>query len=279
MMKKDHTFIASDGENLAITTYGQIDPQHPRCVIYVHGFKGFKDWGFVPYIGEFLSRRKFFVITFNFSHNGIGNNPTQFTKLDKFGLNTLSREVRELSELIDACRDGHFGPSKGMSIGLLGHSRGGGITLLTASRKPDAAAVVTWSSVATFNRYPEETKKKWRQDGYIKVVNQRTGQIMRLGLSLLDDFEQHKDDLLSIEKAVKSLHRPLLIVHGDDDESVPVEEARRLYGWADRQQTLLMTVSGTGHTFDAKHPFEGTNPKLEEALTKTADFFGAHLPA
>lgn len=278
MMKKDYFFTASDGERLAVSTYGQPDPDHPRCAIYVHGFKGFKDWGFVPYIGEFLARRKFLVVTFNFSHNGIGAVSTEFTELDKFERNTFSREVRELSEVIDACRDGVFGPSDGMTLGLLGHSRGGGIALLTAARRPEADAVVTWSSVATFDRYSEETKKKWRRDGYIEVVNQRTGQIMRLGLELLDDFEQHKADSLNIEKAVKNLSRPLLIVHGDDDESVPVEEARQIYAWADKQKTLLATIPDTGHTFGAKHPFEGTNPELDEALTRSADFFDAHLP-
>ncbi len=277
MIKNDHTFTASDGEKIAVTTYGQIDPQHPRCIIYVHGFKGFKDWGFVPYIGEFLSQRKFFVVTFNFSHNGIGADPLEFTELDKFEQNTFSREVRELSEIIDACRDGYFGSSDSVSIGLLGHSRGGGIALLTASQKPEAAAVATWSSVATIDRYPDETKTKWRRDGYLEVVNQRTGQIMRLGTNLLDDLERHKNDSLNIEKAVANLHRPLLVVHGDNDESVPVEEARRINGWADETQSLLVTISGAGHTFDAKHPFEGTNPKLDEALTKTADFFNAHL--
>jgi len=279
MMKKDSTFTASDGENIAVTTYGQIDPQHPRCIIYVHGFKGFKDWGFVPYIGEFLSQRKFLVVTFNFSHNGIGADPLEFTELAKFERNTFSREVRELSEMIDACRDGFFGTTGGVSIGLLGHSRGGGISLLTAPHKPEAAAVATWSSVATFNRYSDDVKRKWRRDGYFEVVNQRTGQIMRLGLGLLEDFEQHQDNLLNIEQAVKNMHRPLLIVHGGNDESVPVEEAHRLYGWSDKQQTLLAIISGAGHTFDAKHPFEGTNPKLDDALTQTADFFDLHLKA
>jgi dienelactone hydrolase len=277
MMKNDLIFTASDRERLTVTTYGQLDPDHSRCVIYVHGFKGFKDWGFVPYIGEFLARRNFVVVTFNFSHNGIGNNPTEFTMLHSFERNTLSREVRELSEIIDACRNTIFGPSGNMSIGVLGHSRGGGITLATVPHKPQVAAAVTWSSVATFDRYSEETEEKWRRAGHIEVVNQRTGQIMRLGRDLLDDLEKNKANLLNIELAVKHFLRPLLIVHGEDDESVPVEEAQQIHTWADKQKTSLAIIPDTGHTFGAKHPFEGTNPKLEEALTRTADFFDIHL--
>jgi len=43
--------------------------------VYVHGFKGFKDWGFVPYIGETFASKGFAFLTFNFSHNGIESNP------------------------------------------------------------------------------------------------------------------------------------------------------------------------------------------------------------
>jgi len=276
-MRNEHIFTASDDEKIAVTTYGQLNERRPRCVIYVHGFKGFKDWGFVPYIGEFLAERKFLVVTFNFSHNGIGNNPLEFTELHKFEQNTLSREVRELSELIDAVRDGEFGGADSISIGLLGHSRGGGVTLLTTPRTPDVSAAAVWSSVATFDRYSDEAKRKWRQDGYMEVINQRTGQIMKLGVGLLDDLEKHRDNLLNIEKAVRKLDRPLLVVHGENDESVPVEEARRICGWADRKHTRLATIADTGHTFDAKHPFEGSNTKLDTVLNETADFFDSHL--
>ncbi len=276
-MKQDHTFTASDGEKIAVTTYGEPSRDDLCCIIYVHGFKGFKDWGFVPYIGEFLSRQDFFVVTFNFSHNGIGNIPTEFTELDKFARNTFTREIRELSEIIGACRDGAFGPIGRIPIGLLGHSRGGGISLLTAARTPAVVAAAVWSSTATFDRYSEESLEKWRQDGYLEVINQRTGQIMKLDVGLLDDLERNRDDLLNIESAVRQFDRPLLVVHGEHDESVPVEEGHRVYSWADKRHALLVTISGTGHTFDAKHPFEGSNPSLDTALTKTADFFDGHL--
>lgn len=39
-------------------------------LVICHGFKGFKDWGMFPYVGEKLSAW-LDVITFNFSHNGV----------------------------------------------------------------------------------------------------------------------------------------------------------------------------------------------------------------
>lgn len=276
-MKNNHTFTASDGEIIRATSYGAADNDNPRCLVYVHGFKGFKDWGFVPYLGEYLAGRGFYVITFNFSHNGIGDNLLEFTELDRFAQNTFSREVRELTEIVAACQDGFFTPVTNPKIGLLGHSRGGGITLLTARRLPEITAAVTWSSVATLSRYSEQTKKTWRENGFIEVVNQRTGQIMRLNDTLLDDIERHGADTLNIDAQVKNLHKPLLIIHGEDDDGVPVEEARRIYGYANPETTELFLMPNTGHTFDARHPFGGTNDRLEMVLDKTVAFFENHM--
>lgn len=42
-------------------------------LVICHGYKGFKDWGMFPYIAKELSEH-LDVVTFNFSHNGIGEN-------------------------------------------------------------------------------------------------------------------------------------------------------------------------------------------------------------
>ncbi|MCP4567591.1 MAG: prolyl oligopeptidase family serine peptidase [FCB group bacterium] len=275
-MKKDFEYTCSDGELLRVTAYGENRKENARCIVYVHGFKGFKDWGFVPYIGEFLAAKGFFALTFNFSHNGIGDNLTEFTEDKKFAQNTFSREQRELSELIDAYRNGFFGPVNNPTVGLLGHSRGGGITLATTAQKKAIKAAVVWSSVARWNRYSHEAVENWRRKGHLSVINQRTGQVMRLNATLLEDMELN-DDRLNIEKAVKNLRPPLLVIHGQDDEGVPVAEAQEIFSWANPDKSELLIVPDTGHTFGAKHPFEGSNDKLDLVLTKSAEFFDSNL--
>ena len=79
-----------------------------------------------------------------FSHNGVGENRTEFTELEKFAKNTFSREVRELNELLDVFRNGYFeGIDPNSKIGMIGHSRGGAVTLFNASKRDDIDAVVT----------------------------------------------------------------------------------------------------------------------------------------
>ena len=276
-MHNDFVFRTSKDNVLNITAYGIENIGKIPCIFLVHGFKGFKDWGFGPYIGEFLSENGFFVCTFNFSHNGIGNNPTEFTELNKFAENTFSLEISELSELIDAYFNGFFGKVTDSGIGLIGHSRGCGIALLTALNKKNVNAVAVWASVSDFDRYSERQKEKWRKKGIFEVLNSRTKQVMRLNLGLLEDLEKNRDSLLNIEKSVKGLNRPLLIVHGEQDLAVPVKEGEKLYNLSNKDLTDFVKIPATGHTFDVVHPFKGSNPKFEKVLSRTLDFFNKNL--
>ncbi len=276
-MSKDFILTTHQKDILRITSFGNENLGSAPCVILVHGFKGFKDWGFGPYIGNYFAEKGYFVLTFNFSHNGVGDSLTEFVELDKFAENTFSLEVSELSQLIDAYLAGFFGDAKEQKIGLLGHSRGGGISLLTAGQKPEVNAVAVWASVANFDRYSERQKEKWRRVGKFEVLNTRTNQVMRLNISLLEDLEKNGEDLLNIEKSVKELNRPLFIAQGEQDLAVSIDEAQKLYDWSDKSKTELYLIPAAGHTFDVKHPFEGSNPKFEKLLQKTLNFYKNNL--
>jgi dienelactone hydrolase len=266
-MKRDIVFAASDGERIRTTLFGEDNLGTCPVVIFVHGFKGFKDWGFWRYIGEYFADRGFTALTFNFSHNGVGESLTEFDELDRFACNTFSREVRELSELIDAVKSGYFGDIGDQKIGLLGHSRGGGIALAAARLKPEVAALITWSSVSRLDRYSDKLRHEWKKRGYFEVMNQRTKQMMRLNATLLEDIDEHKHDKLNLEIAAGELNRPLLIIHGEQDISVPPSEAQQLYDWSDKSLTELRMIPRTGHTFGIAHPFEGTCEAFDSVLS------------
>jgi len=272
-MSNNFVFSTTRNDSLKITAYGIDNINNAPCLILVHGFKGFKDWGFGPFIGKFLSDKGFFVLTFNFSHNGIGDNPIEFTELDKFAENTFSLEIEELSQLIDAYLNGFFGKTENKKIGLIGHSRGGAISILTAKQKNEINALAVWSSVSTFDRYSDRQKENWRKKGAFEVINSRTKQVMRLNISLLDDLEKHKNDILNIEKGIKELNRPFLIVHGEQDLAVPLKEGEKLYEWSNKELTKFVKIPAAGHTFDVAHPFQGTNSKFDKVLNNTLEFF------
>lgn len=276
-MSKDFILKTSRNDILRITAYGMNNLASSPCLIFVHGFKGFKDWGFWNFTSNYFTDNGYFVLSFNFSHNGIGNNSTEFIELDKFADNTISLEIDELNELIENYRSGFFGKTNNQKIGLLGHSRGGAVSILTASENKSVSALTVWASVAKIDRYTERQKKEWREKGYVEILNARTKQLMRLNLTLLDDIEKNKDSSLNLEKALNSIKIPFLIVHGEQDLTVPVKEAELLYEWSDKNNSEMEIIRSAGHTFNIVHPFSGSNEKFDIALAKTEIFFNKNL--
>jgi len=276
-MNQNYSIPSSLDGTISITTFGNENISQNRCIILVHGFKGFKDWGYAPYFGDYFARKGFFVITFNFSHNGIGENEFEFTELEKFAANTFSREIVEFQDVIKAYKENEFGIVANPSIGIVGHSRGGAIALLTASKFDYVKAITTWGSVATLDRYSERQKEVWRDKGYFSVMNMRTKQEMRLNLTLLEDLEKNKDESLNIKKNINELNKPLLIVHGKEDLAVKIDEAKQLYDWSNKEKTEFIIIEKTGHTFGCVHPFKGTNEIFEMLLNKTESFFRENI--
>ena len=249
--------------------------QHSAIVLIVHGFKGFKDWGFFPYVAEHLAQKGFITITFNFSLNGYcpGSDVIEFP--EKFEHNTISREIEEVSAIINALRSGNLNPSLAPfshnPLHLLGHSRGGGVTILTSSLSSEIKSSAVWNSVATFDRFTQRQKDKWREEGGFPVENARTGQKLRIGLPYLDDITNNSY-ALSVTNSIAKINIPLLIVHSEQDVTVPVREAHKLRE-SSSANTRLHIIPRTGHTFGIVHPFEGSTNALEEALAVTMDFF------
>ena len=273
------TRTASDGELLhASARFPRETGGNIPAIIFAHGFKGFKEWGSNPYVCESLAAAGFYTISFNFSHNGVEGESEEFTRLDRFEQNTFSREVRELREIVDAveAREVPGAERLGGPIGLLGHSRGGGIVLLEAAHDQRIGAVATWAAVSSFDRYTDRQKEQWRQEGVFASKNMRTGQMMNLGLGLLEDLENNAEKL-DIKRAAASLGRPLLILHGEQDLSVRLEEGEQLRDVADPALTEFESIPRTAHTFGAVHPFEGSNPVLEHVIERTISFFRKHL--
>ncbi len=277
-MKQDFTFKTSKGNDIQITRYGQKPFGQQPCVIYVHGFKGFKDWGFVPHLGQSLAKAGIDVITFNFSHNGIGPDGQTFSNLDAFSKNTFSLEKEETLEIINLCAfTDFFGTHLLKPLGIIGHSRGGGIALLAAAESDQVKAVCTWASVSTFERYSKPQIEAWKKKGFHEVINSRTGQIFKMGLDILKDIELSSRRKLNILEAVKSIEKPLMIVHGQHDETVPYFEGEQLNIFANPATSQLRLIPQGTHTFGATHPFAEVPQPLEIAVDATKDFFLQHL--
>jgi dienelactone hydrolase len=248
----------------------------PRpAVVVVHGFKGFKDWGLWPSFAERLAQAGFSTVTLNLSGSGV-DDTGEFVYPDRFGHNTFSAELQDLRRVTDVLAAGELGVVPPTSLGLLGHSRGGGIAVLQTATDARVRALVTWAAISTVERWPAAQRASWRAAGVNDVKNARTGQVLPLYTDVLDDIER-SGDALDIEAAAGHIRVPWLIVHGSEDEAVAVFEGKRLADAAPAETARFLEIEGGGHTFGAAHPWRGTTPALERVTDATLAFFAAEL--
>jgi dienelactone hydrolase len=248
-------------------------------VVLCHGFKGFMEWGFFPPLADLLSDRGFVVVSFNFSGSGMEPGEDRATRLEAFRRNTYSQELDDLATVLEAVGT-ELAPRRAdpSQLGIFGHSRGGGTALLTAAQprwRERVRALVTWSAVSTFDRLSEEERRQWREAGEITITNSRTGQELPLGVEALDDLERNRQ-ALDLKAAAGRRTAPWLVVHGEEDPTVPVAEGQALAAAA-AAPVELSTVPGADHTFGARHPFAGPTPQLVTAMNATQRWFRRHL--
>jgi pimeloyl-ACP methyl ester carboxylesterase len=252
-------------------------PPPRNAIVVVHGFKGFKDWGFFPHLADRLARAGFTVVSFNFSGSGVGPDGQTFSEPERFGHATFGGDLTDLGAVVAALAAGELaGVPAPTALGLFGHSRGGGVALLHARANPAARAVVTWAAIGTTHRWGPETVERWRLQGRLPVTNQRTGEVLPLYPDVLDELEADGAGRFDIASAGAALRCPWLQIHGAVDETVPLREARELWERSGRRSQLMVLPHGS-HTLGARHPWGGMTLELERAFDETVAWFGRHL--
>jgi uncharacterized protein len=242
-------------------------------VVMAHGFLGFKDWAFFPWVAQFLAQEGFPAVRFNFSGSGMGpQTDGPFEDLEAFQRDTISKQVEDLQSVISSVTRGKLEPDLPASkkVLLWGHSRGGAICLLSAGQNPAVTGVATWATISRVNRYLYEVKQAWRKQGFSAVESSRTGQTLRYATEFLDDVEKWGKEG-DVPTYLHNLDLPILLVHGSEDTSVSPEESESLAAVHPKAQ--LAVLAGANHKFNAAHPFTGPPEVLQEATEKTLDFY------
>lgn len=249
-------------------------------VVVAHGFLGFKDWGFFPYLGRRLSQAGFAAITFNHAHCGIRDNPWKIDDPEGFSRNSTTQELRDWDLVTDALLLGKVPLSDRMrlnAVGAAGHSRGGSYAILLSRRVPQIASIVTWGAIRTFDRFDAETRRRWRNQGYLEVPREEHETPLRMSVAALDALERNHHRL-QVLTAVRESTIPILFLHGRRDRRVPLPEGERLWQCADPELCRFHIIENAGHTFHTRHPLTTPSLPLLEAVSRTIDWFGNTLP-
>ena len=250
--------------------------QNAPIIIFCHGYKGFKDWGAWSLLGKAFVSKGFAFFKFNFSHNGgTLKQPIDFPDLEAFAQNNYTKELQDLDCFLQwlstSFKNKPFLDLK--KIILIGHSRGGGIVTIKASEDPRIHKLITLAGVSDFkSRFPtKQALRDWSRSGRYFVKNGRTQQQMPHAYQFYLDFLKN-EERLTISSAAKRLKIPHLIVHGAEDTSVPISEAKALHRWSSKSSLCIFGESN--HVFGAEHPWKKPEmpANLKRVLTKMIDF-------
>ncbi len=238
-------------------------------VIIVNGHNGFYNYGMFPHIQESLAVNGIASYSFNFSHGGVKGEADYFEDLDLYEKNCMRLEVEDtMCVLHNLASEKLKNHSK---IFLFAHSLGGVPAIFAASKVQDEnikiAGIILVSTVKQLNFWPKEMLEEWEQNKVYYKKNNRTKQMLPQGEEFLNEVLQ-SDSKWNVESELKKLKQSILIIHGENDEAVPVEHGEHIYeGIKDsNKKASLKIIPGATHTFNTKHPFEETSPQLEEMI-------------
>ena len=274
MIKKD-VFTLAGARGLGMLVDLTYDDQFKDAplVIFSHGFKGFKDWGTHNLVANYFAENGYRYLKFNFSHNGTTvNSPVDFTDLNAFSENTFTMELEDLNTVIDFACSGPSMP-RAKDVFLIGHSVGGGISIIKTAEDKRVKKLATMASVSNFrNLWPKNAEEQWRLQGIMYFPNSRTGQQMPVKSTFLDDLDRHPARL-NIQARAAEITQPWLIFHGDKDQTVPLSHAEELAAAQPRAE--LVVIKNGDHTLGGSHPYAGkTLPDtLLEYCGKVISFF------
>lgn len=184
-------------------------------------------------MAEILADIDFSTLLFDFA--GCGESEGYWFDL------TLTGQINDLISVIEWCK------SKGFEdIFLTGRSFGGSTAISCASDNNSIQAVCTWAAVAKpaklFNSLLNE-KLDGPGEDKIEIIDE-TGAAYLLKKNFFYDLENH--DIL--DHAARITPRKLLIIHGTDDQTVPVKQACDIYEAANEPRQLFI-VEGADHRF------------------------------
>ncbi len=275
-IKKNIILNRVDKKPILIDVFSSKEKSAQPIVIFCHGYKGFKDWGAWNLMAEYFANGGFCFVKFNFSHNGgTIENPIDFPDLEAFGNNNYSKELDDLHDVLDWVsssfkENDNFNTS---DINLIGHSRGGGIAIIKASEDTRITKLITLASVSDFTKRTATIGdlKEWKESGVKYVVNGRTKQQMPHYYQFYTDFKNN-EERLSIKYAEEQLKIPHLIIHGDNDTSISINEAKELHKY--NPKSNLQIIKGADHVFNVKHPWHNLalSDELEITVKAILDF-------
>ena len=164
------------------------------------------------------------------------------------------------------------------NVGMIGYSMGGRLTCLYIQKHPEIGCIGLWTAASAdgagdkeFLGIPlDQMKKEMNEKGYCDFHNLFDDTYIRLNKKLIEDMEG-----LSPEKGLSEFAGAAIIVHGDEDVTVPISTSENAYERLENaKKKRFLKITGADHGFGAWND----RPDLSKQLTdNTIAFFEENL--
>ncbi len=277
-MNQERLSLVSGGRRLEGTLRLPDRKVQAPCVVLCHGFGSYDDdiGGFVR-MADFLAQSG--VASFRFSFSG------SHPYADKGTIRPASQWVYDaLAAVARVGQESGVDPAR---IGLLGISVGGGVVVQAAALARDVRCVVALAPVADGRAWLEHRwsltrgKAAWQQfvadveaDHRAVVLGQPSRRVRHFDVQALPDEKSWNALLARFPQALgeltlqsvwdtftfkpvlfaQAIGQPLCLIHGDADDSVPVEHSRMIHDRAAGEKVLHILPGAPHCPWDT--PFE-----------------------
>jgi len=208
-----------------------------RIVVIGHGVTGNKDRPALVALAEGLAAAGISALRFSFSGNG--ESEGAFTD------STITKEVTDLGSVIDAL--------EGYNVCYVGHSMGGAVGVLRAATDERIQALVSLAGMVHTQAFAErEFGDAIPDEGFMWDEPD-----CPLSQAYMDDMAT----IDSVAKRASEFAVPWLLVHGTEDDIVPIEDSHDILQFAN-EDTELLELPGVDHVFSD----DGTAVMVEKVV-------------
>ena len=195
-------------------------------VIFGHGVTGNKDRPLMVALAEGLSARGWPCLRISFAGNGESDG--------RFEECTITKETADLQAVLGVVPNC-------VRVAYAGHSMGAAVGVLTAANERRIRALI---SVAGMARTADFVEREFG-DGVPGVGCMWEDETTPLSAGFVADMKSIGEVL----QAAASVTQPWLLVHGSEDDVVPVQDGHDAYAAA-RGEKQWLEIEGAGHSFD-----------------------------
>jgi uncharacterized protein len=220
-------------------------------VVLGHGVTGNKDRPHLIALAEGLSELGWPCLRISYSGNGGSEG--------RFEDSCITKEIGDLQSVLDAV-------PHGVQVAYIGHSMGGAVGVLTAARD---LRIRTLVSLAGMTHTADFVKREfgdvtpgvgfmWEEEGH------------PLSETYASDLQQIGNTL----SAAEAVTQPWLLIHGDADDLVPIQDGRDAFDAAVGEKEFL-AIPGAGHSFSEtgyKPLVEAVDRWLQDHLTSCQEW-------